>query len=570
VNAEPHPLIRIARLAGAHRGRLVLGTLLGALAIGAGIGLMTTSGYLISRAAQRPPILELGVAIVGVRFFGVSRGVLRYLDRLASHDAALRAIATLRARLFARLEPLVPAGLPTIRMGDLLGRFVADVDALQNLYLRALGPIAVAAVAGSLAVAVGLIALPAAGLALAVILLLAGGVLPLVATRLSSAAARREAPARAALTSELLEALESAPELVAFGAAGAAARRIEDADRALARDRRRSALVAAVAEGAMTALAGLAVVLVIAIATPSVRAGSLGGVELGMLALLALAAFEAVRPLPVAAEQLVVTSEAARRVLDLTDREPPVHDPVSPRALCGPGHVSIRQLRMRYASAGPAVLDGLDLDLAPGEIVALHGPSGSGKTSLASLLVRFRDPDAGAILLDGFDLREYAPADVRRTIGLAGQDAHLFPTSIRENLRIARPAASDDELAGALRAAHAWDFVSGLPEGLSTYVGERGARVSGGQRQRLALARALLADVRLLVLDEPDAHLDDATADALVADIVAAARETGMGVLLITHRPAPAGLADRVVELRDGRVRSRIHDARLLGSPVRR
>jgi ATP-binding cassette subfamily C protein CydC len=549
-----HPLARTMRLAGAHRGRLALAMLLGALAISASVGLMATSGYLISRAAQHPPILELGVAIVGVRFFGVSRGVFRYLERLASHDAALRAIATLRSRLFARLEPLVPGGLPTIRTGDLLGRFVADIDALQNLYLRAVGPIVIAAFAGSIAVGVGMVTLPVAGLVLAAFLLLAGLLLPCLGTALTRAAARREAPARAALTAELLDALESAPELVAFGAAGAAAARIATADRALARHRRRSALVAAAGEGGMTALAGLVVVAIIAVATPHVRDHTLGGVELAMLALLALAAFEAVRPLPIAAEQLVLTSEAARRVLDLTDREPPVEDPDSPRPFTGDGRIDVCGVGLRYDPSGTAVLEQLDLELPPGEVVVLHGPSGCGKTSLANLLVRFRDPDEGAILLDGFDLREYAQADVHRAVGLAGQDAHLFPTSIRENLRIARPGATDAELADALRRAHAWEFVSELPEGLGTYVGENGARVSGGQRQRIALARALLADVRLLVVDEPDAHLDDETADCVIADVIAAARASRMGVLLITHRPVASSLIDRLVELRDGRI----------------
>ncbi len=231
--ADRHPLVRVSRLAQQHAGRLALGIALGSLAIAAGIGLMATSGYLISRAAQRPPILELGVAIVGVRFFGVSRGVLRYLERLASHDAALRALATVRARLFARLEPLVPGGLPGLRTGDLLGRFVADVDALQGLYLRAIAPAAVALLAGSIAVTVAAIALPAAGLVLAGFLLLAGVAVPLAGVAVTHAAVRREAPARAELTAELLDALAAAPELVAYGAAGDAAARLEAADRSL-------------------------------------------------------------------------------------------------------------------------------------------------------------------------------------------------------------------------------------------------------------------------------------------------------------------------------------------------
>jgi ABC-type multidrug transport system fused ATPase/permease subunit len=209
-------------------------------------------------------------------------------------------------------------------------------------------------------------------------------------------------------------------------------------------------------------------------------------------------------------------------------------------------------VRVRYDD-GPWVLDGLDLDLAPGRAVALRGRSGAGKTTLAHLLVRFRDPDAGAIHLDGRDLRDYAQADVRALVGLAGQDAHLFPTSIRENLRIARPAATDAELLAALERARCGDLVAELPDGLDTGLGEEGAGVSGGQRQRLSLARALLADVRLLVLDEPGAHLDAETAEAVTRDLLTGARRAGMGVLLITHSSRCLDLVDEVVELRGGR-----------------
>ena len=545
------PLVRIAGLARPQWPRLAAGALLGALAVLAGVGLLATSGYLISRAALQPPVLALGVTIVGVRFFGISRAVLRYLERLVSHDAALRAQSTLRVQLFARLEPLVPAGLPGIRAGDLLSRFVGDVDELQELWLRVAGPAAVALVAGvAAAVAAGLF-LPAAGLALAVVLAVAGLGVPWLAERSAAEAAGRESSARAGLATELVDALAAAPELLAFGAEDEAAARVAACDDGLTALRRRSAMTLAGGEGVMVALSGIAAVAVLAAAVPAVHRGALEGVMLGMLALLALGAFEAVRPLPAAATQRPATAAAAARVLDLTDRTAPVADPAQPLEPVGRGRVELRGVRVSYDDEAP-VLDGIDLVLEPGQVTALTGPSGAGKTTLARLLVRFLDPQSGRVLLDGVDVRDHAQADVRQVVGLAGD--HIFPTSVRENLLIARPGAADAELEDALRRAHAWEWVAQRPGGLDAPVGEDGGLLSGGQRQRLALARALLADVRLLVLDEPAAHLDERAAGELVPELLRSARAAGVGVLLITHGRAGLAEADHVVRLEAGRL----------------
>ena len=267
-----------------------------------------------------------------------------------------------------------------------------------------------------------------------------------------------------------------------------------------------------------------------------------------MLALLALASFEAVQPLAAAARELSVTLAAGGRVLELADREAAVVDPVAPLpAPSWPFAVALEDVRARYAPGERAALDGVSLRLEPGCRVALVGPSGAGKTTVVNLLLRFLDPEAGRVTLAGRDLREYRQEDVRRAIAVAGQDSHLFSASIRENVCLARPGASDEDVEAALRRARLWSWVAGLPDGLDTAVGEEGRELSGGQRQRLVLARALLVDAPVLVLDEPTAHLDPATARALVDDVFAAAGDRS--VLLITHRAEGLDLVEEIIRI---------------------
>ena len=527
---------------------------LGILAVAAGIGLMATSGYLISSAALQPPILTLSVAIVGVRFFGVSRGVLRYLERLISHDAALRALVRLRVAVYRRLEPLVPGELGTVRTGDLLQRFVADVDSLQNVILRILNPVAVALGAGALAVLVAVLTLPLAGLALFAGLVVSGVALPLATGRLGRFAATREAPAQAIVSADLVEAMRCAPELVAYDHGERTAQTLDVGSSNLAAIRRRTALVAAIGEGSMTTLTVLTTVAVIAVAIPAVSDGRLSGVYLAMLALLTLASFEAVRPLPAAVEQLGHCRTAATRIAEITDREPDIVDPTRPIELGPLEQIMLSSVHFRYRPADPWVLTGTDLELYPGRITALVGPSGSGKSTIAQLLLRFRDPTGGTIAVNGVDLRLFRQHDLRATIGLAGQDAHLFPTSIRENLLIGRPTATDADLLKALERVRARAWVTSLPAGLDTAITEDGGNISGGQRQRLALARVLLTEAQFLILDEPTAHLDRETARPLIEDLLAAARESNLGVLLISHDTIDPALVDELVSLEAGRI----------------
>ena len=546
------PLVRVLRLAAPLRRRFAVAVALAALALAAGAALMASSGYLISRAALRPEILSLEIVIVGVRFFALARAALRYLERLVSHDAAFRFLARARVDFYRRLEPLVPGALPAaLRPGDLLSGFVADVDALQHLLVRVVGPPIAAIAVGAAATLTAVLVVPEAGLALGLSLVAGAVLVPLLAARIARSAGRRRPRERAELAGGTVELLAGLPELVAYGAAADRLARLAEADRRLRRSVVREALAGGAGDGLATALTGVAATAVLAAAIPAVAAGRLDGVMLGMLALLTLASFEGVRALPLAAQHLAGTEAAAERLFAVADAEPPVRDPAEPRPVSGGGIVRLERARLRHGD-GPFLLDGADLELRPGRRVALVGPSGAGKTTLAHALVRFRELDGGRATLDGHDVREYAQDDVRRIVALCGQDAHLFATTIRENVRLARPEATDGEILDALRRAGAGPWLDALADGLDTFVGDEGGLVSGGQRQRIALARALLSGARILVLDEPTAHLDEETAAAVLDDLLAASNDVGL--LLITHSPLRLDRFDEVLRLEDGKL----------------
>jgi thiol reductant ABC exporter CydC subunit len=543
-----HEIRRLGALAQPPGGPMAVSILMASLAVAFGVALMTSAGYLISRAAEQPPILSLTIVIVAVRFFGLARPLARYCERLVSHDAALRALATIRSRFYERIEPLAPAQLREYRSGELLARMVGDVDALQSLYVRGLGPPIVALVVGAASVTAAAVVLPAAGAILAVGLLLAGLVVPLAGSALSRAASRRQAGVRGRLTAELVEVLRGAPELVAYGREEETLRRVRGADRELARLSRRDALAAGLAEALSILVVGATVAGVLAVAVAAHETAALDRVLVATLALLALASFDAVAPLPVAARELFGSLAAGGRVLDLTDRQVEIRDPAVPApAPSGSDVITLEGVTARYAAGEDPALSGFDLRLEPGRRIALVGSSGAGKSTVVNLLLRFLDPEVGRVRIAGRDAREYRQEDIRALYALAGQDAHVFNSTIRANLAIGRPGADDEELWEVLRRTRLADWAVSLTDGLDTLVGEEGTQLSGGQRQRLTLARALLSEAPVLILDEPTAHLDPETAQGLMDDVFTEAGERA--VLLITHRPEGLEHVDEVVTL---------------------
>jgi ATP-binding cassette, subfamily C, bacterial CydC len=547
------PLLRLLAMARPQRRRLLLAVAAGAAATGCGVALLAVSGFLLARASQHPSILAISVAVVAVRALSIGRGVSRYLERLASHDVAFRVLAQVRVAIWRRLAALAPAGVTVFRSGDLLARLVSDVDATQDLFIRGVTPVLAAALVGGAAVTACLLILAPAAAVLAVGLLTAGLVVPLAAAAVAGKAARAAAPARGRLAATVTELLDGAADLHAFGAADAALARADAEDAELTRADGRAAAASALGAGLMSAVTGLTVWGVLLLGVAATGTGALTRVPLAVLTLTALAAFEAVTTLPSAAVQLGQARVAADRIAAVTDTPDPVHDPCRPRALPpGPFSIQLLDATVRYEGERAPALDRVSLDLPPGRRVALVGANGAGKSTVAAVLLRFCELSSGAALLNGHDLASYAADDIRSVIGGCPQDPHLFDTTIRENLQLARPDATAEELEAAAARARLLPWIRSLPEAWDTPVGTHGAAVSGGERQRMALARAFLADPDLLILDEPTAHLDPASRRALTDDLLHATE--GRSVLLITHECAALDQVDQIVVLDRGRV----------------
>jgi len=563
VTAGRHPLLRVLRLARPLRGRLLLSVLAGAAATGCGVALLATSGFLLARASEHPSILAISAAVVAVRALSIGRGVSRYLERLTSHDVAFRVLADIRVAIYRRLARLAPAGLAAFRSGDLLAALISDVDATQDLFIRGIGPPLAAMLVGAGAVTVCLLILAPAGAVLALGLLAAGAAVPSLAVAASRRAAQTTAPVRGELSATLTDLLSGAAELHAFGAQDAALAAVVEADGRLMTLAKRSATATGLGSGLMAGLTGLTLWGVLVLGVAAVGHGTLSRVPLAVLCLTALASFEAVAVMPAAALQLGAARASAHRIGAILDAPEPVAEPAAPRPLpAGPVHVQLSGVRVRYEPDGPLALDGLDLDLPAGRRVALIGPSGAGKSTAAAVLLRFRDPLAGTVTLNGADLASYAAADVRTLIGGCLADPHIFDATIRDNLRLGRAGASDTELADAADRARLLPWIDSLPLRWDTPVGPHGAAMSGGERQRLALARALLADPAVLILDEPTAHLDPEARAALTADVLAVT--AGRATLLITHELEGLDQVDEIIVLVDGRVAQRGTHAQLI------
>lgn len=530
-------LWRVLRLGRSGRLRLWGAVALGVLAAGAAVVLAGTSAWLIARAAEEPPVLHLMVAIVAVRAAGIGRGVFRYAERLLSHDASFRVLTDLRVAVVRQVSWLLP-GNATVGHGDLLARFVGDVDGLADLWVRVLLPAAVTLVVGAGAIGMMVALLPAAGVVLALSFTVAVVAAPWLSIRFAGRASARIAPARGAAQQRLLTVLDGAAELTVYGAVDTALAELGVMDDELRRAEARTAWGAGLGTAVAVVAAGGGLLLSMWFGAQAVADGELSGVALAVVVLLPLSVHELVALLTPAAAQVPALASAARRLLAVLDAPESAVDPVVPQPVPG-GPLGVRLTDVTLAwPGGPAVQEGLSFEVAARSTVALVGPSGVGKSTLAATLLRFIPAVAGRIeLVAGgtvVDCALVAGDDLRAAVGWCAQDAHLFDSTVAANLRLARPGATDEELIVALHTAQLQPWFERLPDGLQTMIGEHGHTLSGGERQRLALARVVLTDTRVVVLDEPTENLDDATAVALLRDLLAAL--AGRTLILITHR----------------------------------
>ena len=537
---------------------MLLGILCSLLAILSAIGLLALSGWFISAAAYAGLTLATAQLFnffhpsIGVRLFAIGRTLARYAERIVSHDATFRILQSLRSWFYIHLEPLAPSRLMMFRSGDILNRIVADIDALDNLYLRVLSPSTVAMVT-SLLVGVFLWLFdPAIALLTGIYLAAAGLGVTGVALKLGEPCGREITRCTSELRVRAIDTLHGLAELLVFEACHHQLEAVKLSSRALIKRQLRMSHIKGLSLALITLISGIAALTALYLAVDLVNRDLLSGAHLALILLAILAAFEVMLPLPLAYQFLGHTREAGRRLLEIVDMKPEVTFPDTTNTLRAKPGIRFDHVSFRYHTSTPWVLHDIDFQIPAGRRVAIIGETGSGKSTLIHLLVRFWDPVSGHIRLGDEDIRTLGEANLRRTITVVSQQPHMFNASLRENLQIAQPGAADEDLWEALESARLKEFVENLPARLDTWVGEDARLLSGGQARRIAMARAVLHDAPIWVLDEPTDGLDSLTERQLMQ--VLAHKTKGRTLLLITHRLVDLHWMDHIVMLEKGRI----------------
>ena len=550
-------LLRLLRLFRPYLAWLLPGILLSFITLLANVALMALSGWFISAmavAGAAGASMNYFTPAALIRAAAIARTAGRYAERLVTHEATFRLLAELRVWFYRRLEPLAPAGLEAWRSGDLLSRIRADIDTLDNVYLRLLVPAAVALLAILVFTAVLWCYRPVLALVEGLLLLAAGVAVPWLVNRLGHTAGQRKVEVSAHLRAALVTDMQGMGELLVYGAAEDHAARLRTLSRELARRQQTLSVLNGFSQGALGLCANLAMWAMVVLAVPMVSSHLLAPQHLAMLALFALASFEAVIPLPLAMQTLGESLAAARRIFSLADSLPAVTEPAEPLVMPETFTYRFQDVSFRYRSDSPEVLHGISLQLAPGRKLAVVGATGCGKSTLASLLLRFREPTGGSLLLNERPLQYYSGELLREHIAALTQQTHLFNTTILDNLLLARPDADRNAVEEACKTALIHDFITTQPDGYDTVTGETGVRLSGGQARRVAIARTLLKNAPLLILDEPTEGIDSETARRLMTNILARVEAGRQSLMLITHRLQGLERMDEILVMEKGRV----------------
>ncbi len=551
VKKQQNIFLRLLKLVLPFKWQILLAVMLGFLTVGSSVGLMGTAAFIIAAAALHPALGSLMVPITGVRFFGISRGVFRYAERITSHNTTFKLLARLRVWFYEKLEPLAPARLARYRRGDLMSRIVSDIETLDHFYVNVLAPPLVAILIAAAMYA--LLGYFDNRIALMFLLFytITGVLSPLIANVSGRQLGKKLVEIRSNLHSAIIDGIQGLADLTVYQQLNHHKENIRNLNKELTDVQLRLSWINALHNGLGVLLANLGMVATLVVAIPLAEKSQFDGVFLAVIAMATLSSFEATLALPQAFLFLEKIKQSARRLFEIIDAEPEITPPASPSP--HPQHyaIEISNLTFGYEPDKP-VLNNLSVSIPQGQRIAIVGPSGAGKSTIVNLLMRFWDYQQGSIRLGGHEIKDFHPEDIKRYFAVVSQDTYLFNTTIEANLRLARPDATEEQILEALRQAQLYDFVMSLPQGLQTYVGEYGMAISGGERQRLAIARALLKDAPILILDEATANLDAITERQILSAIETLMH--GRTTLMITHRLVGMDKMHRIYVIKNGQV----------------
>ncbi len=553
---------RLVKLSYEYRWWMALAAFTGFLTIGSSVGLLMTSAYIITKAALHPDIGRLQVAIVGVRFFGIARGIFRYAERLISHNVTFRLLAKFRVWFYKSIEPLAPAGLSKFRSGDLLARMVSDVESLEHIYIRVIFPPLVAIMITLLMwILFGMFNI-LFSVIITSALLIAGTAVPLFTAKMNKVIGERFIEVRSKLKTLSVDLAHGLTELIVYGKKDDFLRDINALNKEYNKLQFRMSFIDGLNEGLILLVLNLTIIGIMLTGIPQINIGALSGIDLAVMIVGVMASFEAVLPIPTMAQHFESSMKAANRIFEITDKKPQTENPENAITEINSSDLIFRDVSFSYEEKQKPVLRNVSFELTEKKKIAVVGASGSGKSTLLNLMVRFYDVNNGAISLGGIDVREIETEILRKRFSHVSQSTHIFAGTVRDNLLLGNPLASDDEMKEALRKANIYETFFHKGNGLETWLGEGGSKISGGEKQRLAIARAILKDAPILVFDEATANLDSVNESIIIKMILNISRDKSL--LFITHRLVSLSEFDEIIVMKKGEIVERGNERDLI------